>query len=430
MRILHVATNDLAGGAARAAYRLHQALRRQGHDSWMYVANRSSADPNVIAFTPTRSPFGRAQRALRRWQLQRELQPYVGQRPAGLEPFSDDRTIYGDDPIRHMPDCDIINLHWIAGFIEIAGLLRRATRSTPVVWTLADQNPYTGGCHYDEGCGRFATACGACPQLGSTETADLSARIAARKRVAVAAVAPGGLHIVALSRWIADEVRRSTVMAGVPVSVIPNSVDTDLFAPGDRAAARHALGIPAEARVLMFAADSLENRRKGFAKLTQALAGLDSSAQLLLLSLGEGKPSIGTAIPYLHLGHVDSDARLVAAYRAADLFVLPSLQDNLPNTALEALACGTPIVAFAAGGIPDMVRPGLTGLLAPVGDVEGLRDAIRTLLDEQAAREALRHTCRSVAVREYGAELHAQRYMQLYTQLRAGYNQASDMHAR
>lgn len=416
MRIVHLSTTDIAGGAARAAYRLHSGLRRMGHDSRMFVARRSSNDPSVVAFAPPRDPLGRIQRHLRRQSINRDNAQYQATRPSGLETFSDDRSMHGPDILRQLPPSDVVNLHWVGEFVDYTAFFGSVPQQTPVVWRLSDLNPFTGGCHYDEGCGRYAERCGICPQLGSHNPEDLSFQIWQRKHAAFRRVPPGKLHIVALSNWIAAEARRSSLFRNFPVSVIPNGIDSSVFAPGDRQAARHSLGIPANARVVMFSAHSVTNRRKGFAPLVEALAGLGSRSDLVLVSLGEGNLELNIPLKHIHLGHVSDDQRIAQVYSAADLFVIPSLQENLPNTALEAMACGTPVVGFDAGGIPDLVRPN-TGLLAPVGDVTALRDAIRTLLDDEPRRAMLAAECRRVAVEEYAPELQVQRYVALYASL-------------
>jgi glycosyltransferase involved in cell wall biosynthesis len=177
------------------------------------------------------------------------------------------------------------------------------------------------------------------------------------------------------------------------------------------------LDIPQEARVLLFVADSVANRRKGMSLLVETLEDLQHREKLFLLSVGGSAASIDTAFSYLHLGKLSNDRLLAMAYSAADIFVIPSLQDNLPNTVLEAMACGVPVVGFATGGIPDMVRPGITGLLVPTGNVALLRSAIEQLLDDPETRAAMGRNARRIAVAEYALEVQARRYVSLYHQI-------------
>jgi glycosyltransferase involved in cell wall biosynthesis len=213
---------------------------------------------------------------------------------------------------------------------------------------------------------------------------------------------------------MAREIGNSALLGRFPVAHIPNGLDIDVFSPRERETVRGALNIPAESNVILFVADSATNRRKGLSLLTQALGELEISLKPFLVSLGSGKPKIRNGLPHLHLGHVSDDSMLASVYSGADVFVIPSLQDNLPNTVLESLACGTPVVGFDTGGISDMVRPGVTGLLAPVGDVDNLREAIAELLQDPLMRVRMSENCRRIAVEEYALDLQARRYVELY----------------
>jgi glycosyltransferase involved in cell wall biosynthesis len=177
------------------------------------------------------------------------------------------------------------------------------------------------------------------------------------------------------------------------------------------------LGIPVTSKVLAFVAMSTTVRRKGFALLAEALGSLEEVEDLVLLSVGSKKPELDTSIAHLHLGRIYSDRLLAAVYSAADAFVIPSLEDNLPNTVLESLACGTPVVGFDTGGIPDMVRDGETGCIVPAGDVSALRNAIVYVLQADEERAAMGARCRKVAVDEYSLDVQARRYTNLYTSL-------------
>ena len=371
----------------------------------------------MTAFTPRKDLSSRLRRRMRREWTACGLARYRMSRPLGYELFSDDRTEYDADLLSQLPPCDVINMHWVAGFVGYEPFSTRAPKHTPVVWTLHDMNPFTGGCHYDYGCSRHADSCGACPQLGSDDAKDLSHQIWRRKRRVFEQVKSGRLRIVTPSRWLAKEAERSVLFGRFPISVVPYGLDTDVFSPRDRRIARAALEVPQDARVILFAADSTDNRRKGFALLTQALAGLANLAALFLVSLGSGMPAIGVSVPHMHLGYLANDRLLSLAYSAADLLVVSSLQDNLPNTVLESLACGTPVVGFNTGGIPDMVRPGVTGLLVPTGNIGGLREAIAELLRDSDARAEMSINCRRIAVEEYALEVQARRYVDLYEKM-------------
>jgi glycosyltransferase involved in cell wall biosynthesis len=279
-------------------------------------------------------------------------------------------------------------------------------------------NIFTGGCHYDAGCGRFVEQCGGCPQLGSTRDRDLSRDIWERKKGLFESLDPSRLHIVTPSEWMADEVQRSSLLGDrFEVSVIPNGVNTDEFAPRDRAAAREILGISPDAHVVLFVAYSVAPRRKGFDLLLEALREIKGVPNLFLLSVGAGSPPLRLPVPQLHLGKIGQNRFLSVAYAAADLYVIPSLEDNLPSTVLEAMACGTPVVGFDVGGIPEMVEPGKTGALAPVGDAGSLATGIEDLLADPAGREAMGAKCRARVLGHYDMEAYLAGYERLYERL-------------
>ena len=417
MRIVHISTWDVVGGAALAAFRLHRGLAALGGQSCMYVERKTCADPSVTAFAAPMDLWSRARRRWRRRALARDAARYQGSRPAGGELFSDDRSLYGASVARQLPPCDAVNLHWVAGFVDPGSFFGNLAGGTAVVWTLHDMNPLTGGCHYDMGCGRFSERCGSCPQLGSERADDLSRQVWRRKSAAFRQLAPQGLHLVAPSRWMAAQCARSSLLGRFRVRVIPNGVDEELFAPRDRAASRSVLNIPQDARVLLFVAHSADSKRKGFQLLEGAWARLRTLDKLFILTAGARPAGLEDVLPHLHLGYVQNERMLSIAYSAADLLVIPSLQDNLPNTVLESLACGTPAVGFDVGGIPDMVRPGLTGWLAPAGDVEALCRTVTDALTHMPQRAAISANCRRVVLQEYTLAHQAQRYKELYEEI-------------
>ena len=417
MRVVHLSTYDITGGAARAAYRLNSGLQRLGHQSQMFVSSRCSFDRSVITFAPSMDMKERLRRRLRRKVLARDIGRYRPSRPGGYEPFSDDRTEYRFDLVKQLPCSDVLNLHWIAGYVDYHSLFTTVPASKPIVWTLHDMNPFTGGCHYDLDCGRYINHCGACPQLGSSDKTDLSHQIWRRKERVFSQVRRDRLHMVTPSRWLAERVKASNILGGFPLSVIPYGLDIEDFAPRDRRAARNVLGIPQEAKVVLFVADVTDNMRKGFALLAEALIRCSNKvANLFLVSLGHNKPAVHIQTPWLHVGPINNDRFLSMVYSAADIFTIPSLQDNLPNTVLEAMACGTPVVGFAVGGVPDMIREGVNGLLVSASNVPALHVAMVNLLNN-AGREDIRANCRRVAVEEYSLELQARQYSELYKAL-------------
>jgi glycosyltransferase involved in cell wall biosynthesis len=418
MRFVHVATRDIGGGASRAAYRIHSGLRKIGYDSVMFVERRTSDDPTVIEYKPPMDLRNRAYRFARRQYLDHSVSRYKGTRPLGYEPFTVDRTPYGRDWFTQLPSGAVINLHWISGFVDYRRLFSAIRPHVPIVWRLADMNPFTGGCHFDDGCGKFATGCGRCPQLGSSDPGDLSHEIWERKFMALKQIGSRRLHIVVLNQSMVETVKASPLLGRFPVTLIPNGLDTDEFAPRDKATAREILDVPTESRILLFAADRTQNPRKGLRLLVEALNGLDRVTNLFLLSIGAGYPEIPARIAHRHLGRIYDDRMLSIVYSAADLFVFPSLQETFGQTALEAMACGTPVVGFeGVGGIPDLIRCGVTGRKVPIGNVTALRLAIAELLQDAARLAEMSIHCRRTVVEKFNLELQAKRYAELYRSL-------------
>jgi glycosyltransferase involved in cell wall biosynthesis len=396
MRVVHLNNNDIYGGTGRAASRLHKGLLRMGHASSMLVSLRGGNDPAVRAFKPPGDLAFRVRRFVRRRTIEMAFGRYRHSRPAGLELFTDDRNACGGAIVEQLASADIINLHWVSGLVDYKSFFPRVVQRRPVVWTLHDMNPFTGGCHYDQGCGRYTNDCGACPQLGSRALDDLSRQIWRRKREVFCKIGRDQLHFVTPSQWLARE------------------------APCDQEAARKALGLAPGARVLLFVAQNVHNQRKGFPLLLEAINGMESIKDCWVLSIGSGGPEINGPVEHIHLGNIASDRLLSLVYSAASCLLNTSLQDNLPNTIMEAMACGTPAVGFGVGGVPDLIRHGQTGLLAPRGDIEAFRNSIVSLLSDAKRLEAMSVNCRRIAEEEYDLDIQARRYASLYKKMVEG----------
>ena len=428
MRVVHISNDDGGGGAARAAYRLHLGLRGVGVDSRMFVAEKDGDDPYVIKYQRPMDLAARLRRVWRRKMIARALRRYKRTMRSGSFNFSDDRSAFGNDPWMKLPENDVLQLHWVAGFLDYQKFFDGLPAGKPIVWTLHDMVVFTGGCHWDYKCGKFTQACGACPQLGSSSDSDLTREIWERKRQVFERMRPSRFRIVAPSRWLQGEAQRSSLLRRFSCSVIPYGVDTEVFAPRDGLVARQILEIPADAKVILFLSDDIHVPRKGFHLLAEALAGVPPGTNMFLLSMGAGS---APGIPGLrngHVRHLRRDGILSCVYSAADIFVAPSTQDNLPNTVLESIACGTPVVAFGVGGIPDAVRPGVTGLLVPAGDVTELRAAILDLLRDDDKRDEMSVNCRSIALREYGLQVQAKRYVELYQEMLSAKKEPGERH--
>lgn len=412
-------TSDM-GGAAIAALRLHEGLRGEGLPSVTYVQHKSGAGSHVYVLPPPDGDkvladgHGGALLASTGQERKRQahaLAAYPG-RPAGCEAFSNSEAGLRLQGVPLLAESDVIHLHWVAGFIDVPGNVDFLS-GKKIVWTLHDMNPFTGGCHYADGCDKYLTQCGACPQLGSSDEHDMARRTWKRKEYAYRKL---NITVVAPSRWLAEEARKSSLMGRFPVCCIPYGLPLNVFKPYSRVAARDMLGIAHGARVLLFSADGVLNRRKGLNLLLEALGRLHgdpATEGLVLCIMGSGGEHL-QGLPYTLkiLGRINNPQVMAAVYSAADALALPTQEDNLPNVLLEALACGTPAVSFQVGGVPEIVEHGLTGWLAPPRDVDGLAQCLRqALTDNSSSRRTL---CRARALEQFPLSLQAQRYTELY----------------
>jgi glycosyltransferase involved in cell wall biosynthesis len=413
LRVMQICTTAVYGGAAKAAHRLHRALEIEDVESQMLVAQRSSANEDSLEYNPVKpapATLGRAFFRLgRRWHRPRP-------RKAGAY-FTPEWTLTGWRLASQLPPCNIVNLHWVADLLDYR-TLPKLTARVPVVWTFHDMNAFTGGCHYSGTCERYTARCGACPQLKtSSGENDMTRRIFNRKQIIFARISPARFAIVCPSRWLAREVERSTLCQRFATHIIPNGVDPRDYYPVEQTEARRRFNLPAGARIVLFVADQIEDGRKGFRFLLKALDAIRAVPDLLLVTLGRGDTSFLSGPLFRHLGPMHDIGSLRSAYSAADVFALPSLQDNLPNTILESMACGTPVAGFDAGGVGDAVVDGRTGLLAPTGNDFAFACNLRAVLEDQMLRRAL--GCESLARigQEFTVTLQARRYAALYREI-------------
>jgi len=418
VKIVHLSYSDAGGGAAIAARRLHKGLLASGCDSTMLVAEKHTDDADIQAVEGPKGLLGRLRRRANIEILKRAKAPYMATRPPALEPFSDDRSIYGTAPALRAKAADVVSLHWVAEFADLRRLFTTLQDGPAFVWRLSDLNPFTGGCHYSGGCRKFVRHCGACPQLGSADNRDLAHAVFERKHAAFARITKDRFRIAVPSRWLADEVRKSALFAPFETVVIAPGIDIDTFQPRDRGMAYEFLGIDAGARVVLFVAFDVDNRRKGGDLLAKALAGM-SCKNLEVVTVGRGEMMLPEGVRHRPLGTITNDRILSFVYSAADVFVIPSREDNSPNTVIEAMACGIPVVGFDNTGIRELVRNGETGLLVPTGDCAALRAGIERILSDGELRLRMGARARQIATRDYNIDRCVARYMALYRELAA-----------
>lgn len=382
IKVLSVSTSDSSGGAARAAYRIHKAVQAEGIDSRMFVKDKGTEDPDVLAlsgFIPT-NPLYKACDWVRN-KVKNKWQHYQwGKYPDKGPYFMSDLRATDIGGALQKLDYDILHLHWVnLRFLP----LDKLPKDKPIVWTLHDSWPFCGICHVPMDCTRYQGECGCCPQLGSAKMDDLSRQVWKDK---LRLFKDLDLHIVAPSHWLADCARKSTLFKDRDIRVIPNCLDTDIFCPGDRVEACHRFGLdPAKRHILFGAMQAVEDKNKGFDYLVHALEqiGPELSADTDLVVFGTSKPiaaEIG-GLKVSSLGLLSNQEDIVRAYRAADVTVVPSLSENLSCTIMESMACGTPVVAFAIGGNADLVDHQVNGYLARERGCGDLAQGIRWCLD-------------------------------------------------
>ncbi len=418
MKVLHICTQDY-GGAGIAAYRLHIGLKSIGVESKMLVLHSSSSDGDVVRFVQNNNIFRRLWDKLRNRLISSEFNVYKDTRPRGLDIFSDDRTIYDISKHSLVKEADIINLRWIARMVDHREFFFNI-HNKPIVWRLSDSNPFTGGCHIRQKCIKYQTGCGACPQLGSNDPNDLSRRIFKRKEKAYKG---HNIHVVTPSKWLGNCAKKSLLFKNFEISVIPNGAPTTVFTRRDKRFSRDLLNLPQNKTLILFGA-SYKSKNKGFRYLMQSLKLLKEridTSKIALVIFGpqysEDTLSEDMGFSIYSLGYIHDELLLSCVYSAVDMFVMPSLEENFPNTVLESMACRTPVIGFSIGGVVDMIRPGETGLLAKVRDAEELAEQIKWMLYHSKERKQMGLNARKVVEQEYTLEIQAKRYQELYSSL-------------
>lgn len=424
MIVEHLNTS-ISGGAGNAARQLHRSLLAAGVTSRFWHGKTSEAHAagencQRLAGQPTsrhvagrivQAVFAEVRRLWLKWELKRNVPRHT--------PFTLARIAQQTPRDCLALDGDILHLHWISRLVDLPSFFRSIPDEFPIVWTLHDMNPMTGGCHYSGGCERFVSGCGDCPKLRRPSQNDLSRRTFRDKQNALREM---NLHIVTPSRWLEGHARRSLLLSTArSVQTIHNGIDVDVFSPQDKQAARASFGLPANSIVIGFGADFFGQRgmQKGFHKLLEALSRIETKSQNVCLAFGNGEvpKSSGKPMDIRSTGYIHDPHELATVYSAADIFVLPSLEDNLPTTGLEAMACGTPVVAFETGGIPDFVRPGESGCLARTGDAADLARQMTWMIEHSDERRRMGETARQIVLRDFHHARQAEKYVQLYQSL-------------
>ena len=410
MRVLIVNTSERTGGAAVAANRLMMALNNNGVKAKMLVRDKESDSLTVVGLP--KSP-------MLNWHfLWERLVIFFHCRFSRKHLFEIDLANTGSDitKLREFQEADVIHLHWInQGMLSLSGIRKILKSGKPVVWTMHDIWPATAICHLTLNCRNFTTHCHNCRLLpGKGSSSDLSTSVWRKKEKMLE---DSSIYFVTCSHWLEQEAKASALLRGQKIVSIPNPIDTHIYRSGDKQAARKNLGLPEDKRLILFVSQRVTNKNKGMDYLIDACRQLEDYE---LVILGGHAEEVVDQLPLkAHpLGYVNDERRIVEIYQAVDVFVLPSLSENLPNTIMEAMACGVPCVGFKVGGIPEEIDHKRNGYVAEYRDSDDLARGIRWILSEadydQLSQEAVRKVAHS-----YSQQSVAISYLDVYHQAMA-----------
>lgn len=418
MRVLLVNTSERTGGAAVATNRLMEALNNNGVKAKMLVAHKETDDINVVGLK-------------NRWRLRfnflwERMYILLHLHLSKNRLFELDVANAGVD-ITALPEfrqADVIHLSWINQGMLSLGCIRKILKAgKPVVWTMHDLWPASSICHLSLGCEKFKSHCIRCKYLpqGSGDK-DLSYRVWEKKKKIYQ---QNHISFVACSKWLAAEAKTSALLQSHLVTDIPNPLNTAVYCKGDRRKARMTLGLPADKRLIAFVAQRATNVNKGMQylidackRLTEQYPDMRDNTGVVILG-GHAEDFEGRfEMPVYPLGYVNDEKKIVEVYNASDLFVLPSLSENLPNTIMEAMACGVPCIGFKVGGIPEMIDHGVNGYVARFMDSSDLAKGIRWVLDEADYGSLSRCAVQKVSSK-YSQSAVALKYIEVYNQAMA-----------
>ncbi len=407
--ILQIGTFHKEGGAAVAALRLQQALIGAGEDCQLLVHNSDTFQENVTPWADTKFKKKLA------WMR------FVGERLTFLPHEKDSTVRFAFSPasvgvdISHHPlvqKADILHLHWINfGFLSLNSLAKLFTLNKPIIWTMHDMWAITGGCHYSRGCNKYQNHCHDCPYLSKPSAYDISFE---QFEIKTHFYKKPNLTFVSPSNWLTTLTQQAPLRLHHKAITIPNCIDTEIYRPIEKNIAKETLGLPISKRLILFSGVNTADPRKGYRYFEEAINSLTHS-DVEVLIFGKGKPEDfkNIKVKVHFLGKITETDKLVAAYCAADLIAVPSLEDNLPNTIMEAMACGTPVVGFNTGGIAEMINHLKNGYVAESASASSLTHGINFILD-QSENKSLGIAARQKVLTTYSENQIAQQYIALY----------------
>ncbi len=408
MRILHLVSGDLIGGAARGAYSLHMASREIGIESTLLTNSlKNYEDPSVTGFVPSASDRFRSRLLAKLSRLSLKAYP-------NRESWIFNIGLDGLDVTKHpaFKQAEIVHLHWINGFINLHTI---GKIGVPVVWTLRDMWPFTGGCHYSMGCERYKSGCGNCAQLHSIHKWDITRIENKYKKRSL----PDNLTVVGLSDWISTCAAESQIFRGKRIETIGNNISDIRFFPLNQSIARRELGLPSGKKIVLVGANKVNNFYKGFDLFLGSLETINTEDIHLLIFGSIAQATLDKLeVDYTSLGFVESDEKLRFAYSAADVFVAPSRMEAFGKTLVEALACGTPVVCFDATGPKDIIQHKVTGYKARPFDEKDLAKGIDWVLEQPIDEQLkMRGLARAHMMNNFSPDVIAHKYQSLYTKI-------------
>ena len=411
MRVLIVNTSERVGGAAIAANRLMEALKKNGVKVKMLVRDKQTDHLTVLSIG-------------HHWMqplkfIWERLCIFIANNFSRKNLFQVDIANAGTDitKLSEFQRADVIHLHWVnQGFLSLADIDKVMHAGKPVVITMHDQWYFTGICHYSGNCQKYKELCESCELMSGKLLGDLAKKVFLQKEKIYSDTR---LTFVGCSQWMANLAKTSKLTIGHKVVSIPNAINTELFRPQDKRLAREAFHLPVDKYLLLFGCQRITDKRKGFSFLVEALQLIkqqspDRALNIELVVVGGEAEHIRHQVPFdiFPISYVRDPQKMVQLYNAVDLYVTPSLQDNLPNTIMEAMACGTPCVGFKVGGIPEMIDHKENGYVATCQDAKDFAAGIQWALD--ADHGALSQRARDKVMSTYSEKAVARKYMEVY----------------
>lgn len=413
LKVLHINSSYSSGGASRACVDIHNALVERNIDSRILVQSGNPDSPrihsiniNLVEKIKTYFRIALDLLLIKIFSIEERGRfsiPLVGKDITKLKLFK---------------EADIINLHWVnEGFFSLQTLKSIAASGKPVVWTLHDMWAFTGGCHYSLGCRKYETKCSVCPSLKFRGENDFSDKIFNDKLKLYNGFR---ISVVTCSQWLASVSGKSTFFKDKDITVIPNTLKTDIYKPLDKAAVLRKLNLDADNRYILFGTMTLNDERKGFdlfinciKMLSDSFPGLKSNLKLLVAGSKKKMDGVDLPLETIFLGRLKSESEMADFYNAGSLFIAPSREDNLPNTVMESLSCGTPVIAFNIGGMPDMIDHKANGYLAEPFNVSDLMKGIMWVLDHPDPN-GISKAARNKTVKLFNYSTVAESYSTLY----------------